>query len=89
MSISICAIYHIPSIDSASYNFEFLPNFRLAESVRLVMALSMFISFALQFYVPIEIMWPSMKSRIPTEKMQKISEYAFRTILVIITCECI
>ncbi|CAL8115866.1 unnamed protein product [Orchesella dallaii] len=57
----------------------------LAESVRLMMALSIFLSYSLQFYVPMDIMWPSIKSRIPTEKMQLISEYAFRTLLVIIT----
>jgi len=57
----------------------------LAESVRLMMALSIFLSYALQFYVPIDIIWPSLKARIPTERMQLIGEYVFRTVLVIIT----
>jgi len=57
----------------------------LAESVRLMMALSIFLSYALQFYVPMDIAWPSIKSRIPTEKLQLIWEYVFRTALVITT----
>lgn len=60
---------------------------RLAESVRLMMALSIFLSYALQFYVPMDIIWPSIKPLIPTEKMQLISEYVFRTFLVLLTCE--
>lgn len=63
--------------------------YRLAESVRLMMALSIFLSYSLQFYVPMDIMWPAIKSRIPTEKMQLISEYAFRTCLVLLTCKFI
>lgn len=60
---------------------------RLAESVRLMMALSIFLSYALQFYVPIDIAWPAIKAKIPTERMQVIWEYIFRTVLVIITCK--
>jgi proton-coupled amino acid transporter len=63
-----------------------LPNGALlAESVRLMMALSIFLSYALQFYVPIDIMWPSLKARISTEKMQVFGEYAFRTAFVLLT----
>jgi proton-coupled amino acid transporter len=52
-----------------------------------MMALSIFLSYALQFYVPVDIIWPNIKPRIPTERMQMISEYVFRTVLVIITCK--
>lgn len=69
-------------------HYLFIPLWnRLAESVRLMMALSIFLSYALQFYVPMDIMWPAIKSRIPTERMQLISEYAFRTLLVIFSCK--
>jgi len=61
--------------------------YRLAESVRLMMALSIFLSYALQFYVPIDIVWPNIKCHIPTERMQVFWEYVFRTVLVIITCK--
>ncbi|CAG7785967.1 unnamed protein product [Allacma fusca] len=57
----------------------------LAESVRIMMALSIFLSYALQFYVPIDIIWPSIKSKIPTERMQLIFEYTFRACLVLFT----
>jgi len=57
----------------------------LAESVQLMMALSIFLSYALQFYVPIDIVWPSIKQNIPTERMQLIMEYVFRAGLVLFT----
>jgi len=63
----------------------------LASTVRLVMALSIFLSYALQFYVPMSIAWPAIEHRIPIS-YQKISEYGFRTLLVLFTfalAECV
>lgn len=60
---------------------------RLAQSVRLMMALAIFLSYGLQFYVPMNIVWPLLKDRLHTEKAQMYGEYAVRTILVIFTCK--
>ncbi|XP_059475190.1 proton-coupled amino acid transporter-like protein CG1139 [Neocloeon triangulifer] len=57
----------------------------LAQSVRLMMALAIFLSYGLQFYVPMRIMWPPLKRRLQTEKAQRIGEYSMRTFLVLFT----
>jgi len=54
--------------------------------VRLAMAISIFLSYALQFYVPMSIAWPKLQARIP-KNAQTVAEFAFRTALVILTCE--
>lgn len=60
--------------------------FRLAMGVRLSMSVSIFLSYALQFYVPMSIAWPQLQARIP-KNAQTAAEYAFRTSLVILTCK--
>ncbi|KAG8230404.1 hypothetical protein J437_LFUL010205 [Ladona fulva] len=57
----------------------------LAQSVRVMMALAIFLSYGLQFYVPVGIIWPVIKDKFQTERGQKIGEYALRTGLVIVT----
>ncbi|OXA56591.1 proton-coupled amino acid transporter-like protein CG1139 isoform X2 [Folsomia candida] len=56
----------------------------LAMGVRLSMSVSIFLSYALQFYVPMSIAWPQLQARIP-KNAQTAAEYAFRTSLVILT----
>lgn len=55
-------------------------------SVRIVMAASIFLSYALQFYIPISLSWPFIESRIP-KKAQVGAEIVYRTALVILTCK--
>ncbi|XP_046387616.1 proton-coupled amino acid transporter-like protein CG1139 isoform X2 [Ischnura elegans] len=57
----------------------------LAQSVRVMMALAIFLSYGLQFYVPVGILWPFIKPRLQTEQAQKVGEYTLRVVLVIIT----
>ncbi|CAG0895414.1 unnamed protein product [Cyprideis torosa] len=56
----------------------------LAVSVQVMMTIAIFFSYALQFYVPMEILWPHVQSRIP-ERHQYPMEFVFRTILVVFT----
>lgn len=49
------------------------------------MAIAIFLSYSLQFYVPFNIVWPPVKSRLQSEDSQKIGEYVTRSILVIVT----
>lgn len=58
---------------------------RLAQSVRLMMAIAIFLSYSLQFYVPFNIMWPPIKKHFEDEKSREIAEYVTRTILVFVT----
>ncbi|CAG9823048.1 unnamed protein product [Phaedon cochleariae] len=57
----------------------------LAQSVRLMMAIAIFLSYSLQFYVPFNIVWPIIKNHFNTEKSRDIAEYVTRTVLVFIT----
>lgn len=68
-----------------NFNFNFLCS--LAQSVKLAMALAIFLSYGLQLYVPVGIMWPAIKNRLESEKAQKYGEYFLRIILVIFTCK--
>jgi proton-coupled amino acid transporter len=52
-----------------------------------MMALAIFLSYGLQFYVPVGILWPPIKDKFSTEKSQKIAELLIRTALVFITCK--
>lgn len=49
------------------------------------MAIAIFLSYGLQFYVPFNVLWPSIKKRIQTEESQRLGEYIARTVLVLVT----
>ncbi|XP_055331799.1 LOW QUALITY PROTEIN: proton-coupled amino acid transporter 2-like [Paramacrobiotus metropolitanus] len=53
--------------------------------VILLVGLVVFYSYSLQFYVPFEILWPTVKKRLRTPLQVKIGEYLFRTGIVIFT----
>ncbi|XP_077862168.1 proton-coupled amino acid transporter 1-like, partial [Saccoglossus kowalevskii] len=53
-------------------------------AVKILFSGAIFVSYGLQFYVPVDIIWPTFKNKLP-EKYQVFGEYVFRTILVIIT----
>ncbi|XP_060581828.1 proton-coupled amino acid transporter 1-like [Ruditapes philippinarum] len=57
-------------------------------SVKLMFAVSLFISYGLQFYVPINIIWPFIleKAEQRGKEVPKIAEYFFRIGLVVFTC---
>ncbi|XP_026732940.1 proton-coupled amino acid transporter-like protein CG1139 [Trichoplusia ni] len=62
-----------------------LPNSLLAQSVRAVMAISIFLSYCLQFYVPMNIVWPYVKSKLTSEQTLKHGEAVTRFVLISIT----
>lgn len=55
-------------------------------SVNLMYAVAIFISYGLQLYVVIRIIWPVLEAKISSRKTKIISEYIFRTALVLATC---
>ncbi|KAI5745474.1 hypothetical protein M8J76_011359 [Diaphorina citri] len=57
----------------------------LAQSVRLTMALAIFLSYGLQFYVPMNILWPPLQAKLRNEYAIKYGEYALRASLVTFT----
>ncbi|XP_017772197.1 PREDICTED: proton-coupled amino acid transporter-like protein CG1139 isoform X2 [Nicrophorus vespilloides] len=57
----------------------------LAQSVRLMMAIAIFLSYCLQFYVPMNIVWPMIKKHLQTDKQIFYGEYVTRSCLVFLT----
>ena len=74
-----------------TYLFFYFPfpllSIRLAQLVKLMMVLAILGSYAVQFYVPMEIMWPSISRNFETSRQKLMAEYAFRTLLVLVTCK--
>ena len=60
---------------------------RLYLSVRLIFGVAIFISYGIQFYVPIEILYPPIKKRITTPLLKKYGELILRTVMVMLTCK--
>jgi proton-coupled amino acid transporter len=58
----------------------------LAQVIILLMSLAIFFSYALQFYVPLEILLPPVKARFPDHPVK--AEYIVRYSIVIVTCKC-
>lgn len=55
----------------------------LAQSVKLMIAVAIFFTYALQFYVPMEIIWKAVKNSFGARK--NLAEYSIRISLVILT----
>uniref|UniRef100_A0A3Q3FAE7 Solute carrier family 36 member 1 n=1 Tax=Labrus bergylta TaxID=56723 RepID=A0A3Q3FAE7_9LABR len=62
-----------------------LPNCWMYQAVKLLYCFGIFITFALQFYVPAEILIPPVLARVP-ERWEKPVDLLLRTLLVIFTC---
>lgn len=60
-----------------------LPNEPLAQSVKVMIALAIFFTYSLQFYVPMEIIWKNVKSKFTSRP--NLSEYSIRISLIILT----
>jgi len=73
-----------PAIEG-SITLNLPPEDRLAQLVKLMMVLAILGSYAVQFYVPMEIMWPSISRNFETSRQKLMAEYAFRTLLVLVT----
>lgn len=84
--VSIASITFSNSIMAKHLNFVFYFH-SLAQSVRLMMALAIFLSYGLQFYVPINIMGPWFRDLFTGDLAQRISDVGLRVGLVIFTCK--
>lgn len=51
------------------------------------MAFSIFLSYGLQFYVPIGIIWPALKGYFHSQSSQRNAELSIRVFLVTLTCK--
>lgn len=61
---------------------------RMAQSIKVMFAIAIFITYALQAYVPVEIAWSTyIDHRVKENKV--FWEYVIRTIVTLATCEYI
>lgn len=72
-------------VQVGSITLNLPPNEILAQSVRLVMALAIFLSYGLQFYVPMSILWPYVQGKLRNEHALRYGEYVLRASLVTLT----
>lgn len=61
--------------------FNFI-DFRLAQSVKIMIAAAIFFTFTLQFYVPMSIIWKGIQHKIKEEK-KNLVEYLIRIFLCV------
>lgn len=61
---------------------------RLSKVVISSMMFGIICTYTLQFYVPIEIIWPRVMNMFGPFKSPLIWEMGLRVILVLITCKC-
>lgn len=59
---------------------------RLADSVKILMALGIFFSYPIQFYVCFEIIWQMLADKLPDNRFIDF-EYFSRFLLVLFTCK--
>ncbi|CAG9856129.1 unnamed protein product [Phyllotreta striolata] len=59
-----------------------LPDVPLAQTVKIMIAVAVFFTYALQFYVPMEIIWKAVKNNF---ERKTLAEYSIRVGLVILT----
>lgn len=56
----------------------------MAQSVKLMIALAIFLTYALQFYVPMEIIWKNTRHHF-SEDNKNVAEYTIRFTLIVST----
>jgi proton-coupled amino acid transporter len=68
-----------------------LPREPLYESVQIVYAIAVLLTYPIIMYVPIEMLWPNILKKLSHSKKSSFTislfDYSFRTILVLITCK--
>ncbi|RXG62184.1 hypothetical protein Avbf_03447 [Armadillidium vulgare] len=57
----------------------------LAQSVKILMSLAIFLTYPLQYYVALSIMLPAVKATVSSKQAKFIVEYAFRSAIVFLT----
>ncbi|XP_041988279.1 proton-coupled amino acid transporter 2 [Aricia agestis] len=62
-----------------------LPGSALAQSARAAMAAAILLSYGLQLYVPVTVVWPMVKARLTTDAALEYGEAVVRFVLISIT----
>ncbi len=65
-----------------------LPNQPLYDCVQLMYAIAVIFAYPTMLYVPIEILWPKIKSKLKkSDTTIEVINYLFRALLVTLTCK--
>ena len=66
-------------------DFLFLLSFRLSRLTKVTFVVSVFVTYGLQFYVPVNILWPKIEHRLSTPKAKAVGNVVFRIGLILLT----
>ena len=58
----------------------------LYAAVKVVIAAGIFMTYGIQFYIPIEILWPSLEQRLKHGSLVTYGEYLLRYFFLFVTC---
>lgn len=70
-------------------NKIYFVRFRWSLIVQGILALGIIFTYPIQFYVPVEIIWPGIKEKYGPFESPKTLEMSLRVALVFVTCKCI
>lgn len=79
-SISFVRTFERTPTSTSSFTF-----ISLAQSVKLMVSMGVLLGYPLQFFVAIQVMWPSVKQMCNIQGRSLTGELVFRTLLVIVT----
>lgn len=61
--------------------------FRLAQTVKLMVSMGLLLTYPLQFFVAVHIMWSAIEEKFGPLKHSTYSQLLFRCLLVLVTCK--
>lgn len=61
--------------------------YRLAQTVKLMVCIGLLMTYPLQFYVAVQIMWSAIEERHGPLRHPFYSQLIFRALLVLVTCK--
>ncbi|XP_042231441.1 proton-coupled amino acid transporter-like protein pathetic [Homarus americanus] len=73
------------SFVQGSITLNLPPSEPLSQTVKILMALAVYMTYPLQMYVPYEVLRPTVTRRFTTHKGKMVAEYIFRSCMVFLT----
>lgn len=61
--------------------------YSLAQAVKIIISIGILLTYALQFYIPVDLLWPGINDFFGPFKYPAFAECTFRSALVLLTCK--